>query len=458
MAESRQVAAGRLSAELGGTVDDILRIPTTRDELVARLENLLRLRRLSLEQEDARRQLGDVVDALNTLNACDQVLVRTGEETELLEDLCRVIVDADSYQLAWVGSAGDEGGEFTLLARAGEATAFVDQLAANWKMDPRYAEMRSRLFETGEPVVVSNLRTASEGSDVYEQALDYGLASVITLPLPVEIGEPAYLAILSRTTDHFDNDERRLLERLAANLTHALNTLRFQRERERHTAEIHNLAFADALTGLYNRRYLLDYLDNRLNRRDVAEMPAAAILFIDLDGFKLINDVLGHESGDEVLVQVANRLQRAVRDEDLIIRHGGDEFLVVIFDAPRTGPPVAAVDPAAFIQVAETLAGRIIEHLRAPMALGDQEHLVSASIGISFYPEHGRDASTIIQAADTAMYEAKKQGGGKAVSIRRRSSPGGSYGSPWKTGCATPSTPTSWNSTTSPYSTWTPTG
>ncbi|MEX2366800.1 MAG: diguanylate cyclase, partial [Pseudohongiellaceae bacterium] len=231
-------------------------------------------------------------------------------------------------------------------------------------------------------------------------------------PLQTDIGQSGYLAIYSHQDNHFSHDERQLVEHLAANLGYALNTLRFQSERERQSEEIHNLAFSDALTGLPNRHYLVNYIENMLANTAGDDAPSAAILFIDLDGFKLINDVLGHEAGDQVLVQVARRLQNAIRDTDLVIRHGGDEFLVVLFDAPRDRPALTPADPGAFIRLCEELARRIINHIKEPIVICEQEHRINASIGISLCPDHGRDASSVIQAADNAMYNAKRSGGG----------------------------------------------
>ncbi|MBS3804450.1 MAG: EAL domain-containing protein, partial [Oleiphilaceae bacterium] len=193
-----------------------------------------------------------------------------------------------------------------------------------------------------------------------------------------------------------------------------LNARKLQREREHQSTASNQLTDIDALTGLPNRRYLINYLQGMFADTQRATKPSAAILFVDLDDFKLINDVMGHEAGNDVLIQVSQRLRSAVRDTDLVVRQGGDEFLVVILDAPRKDPPLTPKAPEEFVRIAQHLANRVIDHLKEPIVIGGQEHHLSASIGISLCPDHGRNASTVIQAADTAMYAAKKQGYGES--------------------------------------------
>lgn len=412
IADSTQLPGTGVPRELGTTVDDILRVPTSRSELRARVDNLLRLRLLSRQQEVARQELADMVSALRTLNACDQVLVRAKQEEELLRTLCQNIVDVDAYQLAWVSLARDEEPpRYAIHARAGVAADEADFLAADRESDHESGSRSFEALRSGGTLVINRTGDEARCSQAREITHRHHLRSAIFLPLQVEIGQSGYLAIYSQQPNHFSQDECQLLERLAANLGFALNTLRFQSERERQSVQIHNMAFSDALTGLPNRHYLVSYLENLLANNIRDESPSAAILFIDLDGFKLINDVLGHEAGDQVLVQVAQRLKNAVRETDLVIRQGGDEFLVVLFDAPRGHPALTPADPGAFVELSKELASRIIAHIKEPIVINGQEHRISASIGISLCPNHGRNASAVIQAADNAMYTAKASGG-----------------------------------------------
>ncbi|MDN3519555.1 EAL domain-containing protein [Aquisalimonas lutea] len=398
----------RITAELGHSVDDILRIPTSQAELQARINNLLRLRTLSRAQDNVRQQLEGVVSALRTLNACDNVVVRSKTEEELLGALCRTIIDEEGYSLALVGFETLDGSDSVeICASAGPSREFIKDLRWAWDNGLVQADTLHRAVRTGQTQIVGDVANEITSRYIRERALAHRLATVITLPLRTDTVPRGCLTIWADTPGHFGREERQLLERLADNLVFGLNALRIQREREQQAAEIQYLAYTDALTELPNRRHLVDYLDSVL-RGDDAPDVAGALLFIDLDGFKLINDALGHEVGDQVLRQAAHRLQAAVRDSDLVARQGGDEFLVVIVDAPRDG---AAHDASDIVAIARALAERIIAHLSEPLTAGGYKHTVKASVGISLFPEHGRDAAMLIEKADKAMYEAKKRGG-----------------------------------------------
>lgn len=158
-------------------------------------------------------------------------------------------------------------------------------------------------------------------------------------------------------------------------------------------------AFHDSLTGLPNRTLFLDRLQQALYRSS-RDGDLRAVLFMDLDYFKIINDSLGHKAGDELLMVVAERLQACLRPCDTAARFGGDEF-VVLLDG------VAGVDDA--IRVAE----RIVQALEKSIVLGEQQVFVSTSVGISLSGDRGYHPDTMLRNADMAMYEAKKEGKGR---------------------------------------------
>ena len=189
---------------------------------------------------------------------------------------------------------------------------------------------------------------------------------------------------------------RRVIERTAEL---AQTNLRLQKEiGERQQAEerVLHQANHDALTGLPNRRLLLDRLGQALALAH-RESHHVAVLFMDLDRFKTINDSLGHMAGDALLQTVAQRLSASLREGDTVSRLGGDEFVVVL---PRLDEPKAA----------EKVAIKLVEALAPPFQLGGQELRVSASIGISLFPEDGRDTEALLRNADSAMYHAKDMG------------------------------------------------
>lgn len=174
--------------------------------------------------------------------------------------------------------------------------------------------------------------------------------------------------------------------------THVDITLRKAAEEE-----IRNLAFFDPLTGLPNRRLLQDRLHQAIVKAK-RNQQHLALLFVDLDKFKPVNDDYGHQAGDELLLAVARRLQACVRESDTVARVGGDEF-VVLLPVIETAPDASAV------------ARKIHDALTEPFSLsGGQSVNISSSTGIATYPEHGSDETQLMQHADAAMYQAKAGG------------------------------------------------
>ncbi|MGH3023431.1 MAG: putative bifunctional diguanylate cyclase/phosphodiesterase [Gaiellaceae bacterium] len=168
--------------------------------------------------------------------------------------------------------------------------------------------------------------------------------------------------------------------------------------------QLRHIAYHDPLTGLPNRIAFEERLKETLASEPA---PAVAVLFVDLDDFKLVNDSFGHTAGDELLRAVAERLRRATRAEEVVARHGGDEFLLLVSTLARANeePDVEGARYAA-----EAVARRVRRALRAPFEVSGVEIVVSASVGISVFPLDAPDAQTLLKHADAAMYRAKDQG------------------------------------------------
>jgi diguanylate cyclase (GGDEF)-like protein/PAS domain S-box-containing protein len=172
--------------------------------------------------------------------------------------------------------------------------------------------------------------------------------------------------------------------------------LRDVTEQKKNEELVHFQAFHDALTGLPNRHLLIDRLEHAISICDRKDSQLA-VMFVDLDNFKKVNDVDGHSEGDQVLQAVTKRLNSVLRNQDSLSRHGGDEFVLVIENV---------TSQATLVHIAQKLCDAIAE----PIVLKDKKHFISCSIGISNYPEDDTDPNALIRKADMAMYRAKEQG------------------------------------------------
>jgi diguanylate cyclase (GGDEF)-like protein/PAS domain S-box-containing protein len=155
-------------------------------------------------------------------------------------------------------------------------------------------------------------------------------------------------------------------------------------------------AYHDSVTGLANRRLFQEHLSLALALAQRRSTPVA-VLFLDLDHFKVINDSLGHSIGDELLREVAQRLKAAVREGDTVARAGGDEFTIVLQDLSRH-------------DAATVVARKVLQAVAEPIVIGEHRLYITTSIGIAFFPSDGEDAEALLKSADTAMYRAKSNG------------------------------------------------
>jgi diguanylate cyclase (GGDEF)-like protein/PAS domain S-box-containing protein len=184
-------------------------------------------------------------------------------------------------------------------------------------------------------------------------------------------------------------------------------------KRKRAEEQVTYLAYHDKLTGLPNRALFEEMLENSLARARRHGL-GVGVLFLDLDNFKLVNDSLGHQAGDRLLIELAERLRLCTREMDLVARQGGDEFLLLLSDLDRGGN--GRTDVATI--VAESVALRVAEALADPFVLDGMEFYATASVGISLYPQDAQDSETLLRNADAAMYQSKRTEPGGFVVFR----------------------------------------
>jgi diguanylate cyclase (GGDEF)-like protein/PAS domain S-box-containing protein len=232
-------------------------------------------------------------------------------------------------------------------------------------------------------------RTFEEGVAAWAGPPDHG--SGVSLAVPVRVGGQV-LGILEVGCERARSREPDWVPALAD--IGSLFALFLKRQRA--DADLQRFARYDSLTGLPNRSFFLDTLERTLSRAG-RQRTRSALVFLDLDGFKAVNDRLGHAAGDTVLQTMAERLRGGTRTSDLVARIGGDEFIVLVHNLARA-------DDAALV------ARALLDRLARPCKADQHEIALSASAGISVYPDDGTDADTLLRNADLAMYRAKQEG------------------------------------------------
>lgn len=273
---------------------------------------------------------------------------------------------------------------------AEEVIGLTPRVLQGVKTDPASREKLRRALVAWEPIEIEMINYRKDGTEFWVE--------LSIVPVANERGWYTHWVSVQR-----DITERKNAEELTARIrvaeieNEALATEIV--ERRRIEAELQYTAFHDNLTRLRNRAFFMERLTKALERDQTQGEGRCAVLFLDLDRFKIVNDSLGHLEGDALLTDVAQRLRRCVRPQDTLARIGGDEFAILIEDAGDIAAPVL-------------IAERIIEALRAPVQLGRQSVFPSCSIGIVHAREPGAAPDDLMRNADIAMYEAKRAGYG----------------------------------------------
>lgn len=216
------------------------------------------------------------------------------------------------------------------------------------------------------------------------------------LPVLVMTAQPDHLLrALAAGAKDFITKPFELLE-AKARIHNMLEVRLLYKQLEEYSRALESLAMHDALTGLPNRRLLMDRLSLSIAhaRRNNSTM---AVMYLDLDGFKEINDSLGHDAGDTLLKMVAGRLATSVRQEDTVARISGDEFMIGLWE----------VNDAEGVA---TLVTKVIQAVSQPYRIQDREVGITTSIGVGIYPVHGEEVETLMKSADVALYAAKRAG------------------------------------------------
>lgn len=392
----------------GNAAGILLFLSGERDTFNPRLMNLLR--RLAenvsfamqmLERDENRRAAEHANERLTrmlaALSSTNEALMRAKTRSELYERVCDAAVLGGYFTSATIALAKPQDDYLDIGAAAGpdreRAKGFLLSVNAN---KPEGSGLSGLAFRSRQPCVSNDYLSDTGLSHFFDAVREGGSRSGAAFPL-LKGDEPiGVLLFLSSELDAFTEELIRLLQRLAENVSFALENFDRAEEKARADERIQYLATHDGLTGLPNRSMFTQLLGASIQtaRRYHKKL---ALLFIDLDRFKVINDTLGHADGDALLIEIATRLQRTLRTSDVVARLGGDEFVVILPEA------------ASEVEIG-AVARKLLSVTMKPMLLSGQECRVTASIGIATYPENGKDEQTLIKNADMAMYLAKEEG------------------------------------------------
>ena len=358
------------------------------------------LRRAKCHAE-AEKALLRVNRARKTLSAVNRTLVRTSEEHELLEDICRIIVEEGGYRFAWVGYAQhDEAKSVAAQAFCGIDRAFLDSHGLTWADTERGRGATGVAIRTGQPSIGRVTRDDPGLAPWREEDLRRGFRAFSAFPLRVDDEIIGNLTIAAGEVDAFDAAEVDLLSELADDLAFGIATLRMHRKNREAQDTIKRLAEEDALTGLPNRWRLRMRLASEIEAAKAWSAPLA-LLVLGVNHFREINETLGYQQGDAMLCEIAARIRKVIQDPANIARVGESEFAILLQRA----------DAAA----ASRTAQRLLLELLEPVAVGEITLDAGASIGIAVFPGHGNEPDVLIRRANVAMHQARQQGHGVAL-------------------------------------------
>ena len=324
-------------------------------------------------------------------NRISSAALRIKNTRELLQEACSIAVDQGQFRLAGAVQVVEQPFRVTLVASRGDEGGFLEEAIRVQGDVPADQSLIGRALRQNGPVVVNYIGGASDFS-LRARALARGFRAAIALPLSAGHGTVAMLMLYAEEAGFFGAEETALLAETAHDISFALEFIAKEEK-------LHALAYHDMLTGLANRRLLTEHL-----RQEIAlahrMKRMIALVFIDLDHFKSVNDTLGHSAGDRLLKEIAARLASCTREGDIVSRFGGDEFVMVL-------PNLTEED--ALIPVIR----RVLDSVSEVALLDGHDVTVTCSIGVSLYPRDGADLDTLLNKADATMYRVKQQGRGE---------------------------------------------
>ncbi|MBI2748061.1 MAG: EAL domain-containing protein [Burkholderiales bacterium] len=337
------------------------------------------------EQEARIKRLNRVYAVLSGINT---TIVRVQNREELFREACRIVVEDGKFNLAWIGVVDEIAARIRPVAWHGGDPAYIEAMPLGLsEQAPHEYGLGGRAINERKAMIANDM-VNDPRILLRKEARQWGFGSLAVLPLLVGESAIAALALYAAETGFFDDQEMKLLTELAGDLSFALDHL----EKE---AKLNYLAYYDSLTGLANRTLFHERLEQLIHAA-ASRQSKLALVFLDIERFKVINDTIGRAAADELLKQIVERFVHCSGGPDRLARISGDRFAVVI-------PEVSAED-----EVARRIEQRRAECFGPPYHIAGTELRLSARIGIAIFPNDGSDADSLFRNAEAALKRAKE--------------------------------------------------
>jgi diguanylate cyclase (GGDEF)-like protein/PAS domain S-box-containing protein len=359
------------------------------------------IRNISERKEDQAKILRHT-QLYSALSQCNKAIVYSASENKLFRQVCRAAVQFGGMKMAWIGISDPA----TMIVRAvssfGDDHFYLKEVTMSSDANNQFGQSPTgTAIRENKPFWCQDFLHDPSTNLWHSSAAKSGFSASASLPLRKEGMVIGAFTLYSGEVNAFDESARNLLVEMATDISFALDNFQLKSRHKLAEEEISRLAFYDPLTGLPNRRLLHDRLQHVLSSTGRHHFNGA-VMFIDLDDFKSLNDTKGHSFGDLLLIEVATRLKSCVREGDTVSRLGGDEFVIVLEDLNE--------DLVQATSQAEAICNKILTSINQSFALNGFEYQCSTSIGISMFRDQEITEEELLKHADTAMYQAKNAG------------------------------------------------
>jgi len=333
----------------------------------------------------------------SVLSSAEEAMVLVGARSSLFENVCKAVVDSGKLSAMAIFQLNQEKNTVDYVEGSGFGVEALKQVSLAFDDVEAYGNsLIGRSCSSGWPVVfgenLEDQRTIAGDA----LSLKFKPRSAVAIPFFRNKKFAGVTLFCALEEQWFDSEIVYILQRMTSSMVHALDKLELAAIKQRDHDRFEYMANYDALTELPNRKFFVEKLESAIENAGRSGRRFA-LMFIDLDGFKAINDNYGHDYGDALLKELASRFCSVLRENDCVARLGGDEFVVIAGDARNE---------SSLIVIAE----KFLEEAARPVLIHSESCSVSASIGISLYSDKGESSTSLLRRADDAMYLAKSAG------------------------------------------------